>query len=94
MELISNKIIIVFETNNLITSDEIKSSVVIKRKYSDIYTLDEIYKDSNILKNYNYLLVLYFSSPPVNILNKLSAPYTFQVPLPILSDQTVTPKAS
>lgn len=56
MELISNKIIIVFETNNLITSDEIKSSLVIKRKYSDIYTLDEIYKDSNILKNYNYLL--------------------------------------
>lgn len=52
----SNKIIIVFETNNLVKSEDIKSSLSLKRKYADIYTLEEIQTNQKILLEYTYLL--------------------------------------
>lgn len=52
----SNKIIIIFEQNTLVTSEEIKSSLVLQRKYCDIFMIDEIYKNAELLKKYDYLL--------------------------------------
>lgn len=56
MESTSNKIIIIFEPNTLVTSEEIKSSLVLQRRYSDIFVIDEIAKNSELLKPYKYLL--------------------------------------
>lgn len=52
----NNKIIVVFEENNLHTRELIMSSVPLKKRFSDVHTLQEIQSVPSILKEYEILI--------------------------------------